>query len=56
MSLFSFFRKKDAGSEEALAERPDPRPVQEQAKPDPRPAKDFNWFLRRLLQKAEDEG
>jgi hypothetical protein len=56
MSLFSFFRKKNAVQEEVLAERPAPRPVQEQAKPAPRPAKDFNWFLRRLLQKAEDEG
>nr|MCR5258670.1 hypothetical protein [Desulfovibrio sp.] len=58
MSFFSFFRKKDSGREDPRHEKPVPAPAKEQTepKPDPRPAKDFNWFMRRLLQNAEATG
>ena len=53
VSLFSFFRKKAAGQE-----KPEPAPAKEQTKPEsePKPAKDFNWFMRRLLLAAEAAG
>ncbi len=58
MSFFSFFRKKAAGPKEARQEKPGPAPAKERAKPKPvlPVAKDFNWFLRRLLQNAEAAG
>ncbi len=55
MPLFSFFRKKDARRKEARQSNPGSGPAQGPETPAPT-AKDFNWFLRRLLLNAEAAG